>query len=53
MSATATESGCSPVAEVCWAAKLGVAAPGVVVFNSTDTVPEASFATTRSGLPSP
>ena len=24
-----------------------------VVFKSTDTVPEAAFATTRSGLPSP
>ena len=37
-SATTTESGALPVAKVCWAAKLGVVAPGAVVFSSTDTV---------------
>ena len=42
-----------PVAKVCWAAKVGVVAPGAVVFSSTDTVFESQFATIRSGLPSP
>ena len=41
-SAAVTESGplvrTGPVAKVCWAAKLGVAAPGAVVFRSTETV---------------
>ena len=52
-SAAVTENGALPVAKVCWAAKEGVVAPGAVVFSSTDTVFELSFATTRSGLPSP
>src|SRR5271166_3871509 len=34
-SATATESGLEPVAKVCWAAKVGLVAPGAVVFSST------------------
>ena len=41
------------MAKVCWAAKLGVVAPGAVVFSSTDTVSSVEFATIRSGLPSP
>ena len=52
-SAAVTEHGWLPVAKVCWAAKEGVVAPGAVVFSSTDTVFEPSFATIRSGLPSP
>ena len=52
-SAAVTEPGSLPVAKVCWAAKEGVAAPGAVVFSSTDTVLEPRFATIRSGLPSP
>ena len=42
-SAAATERGPLPVAKVCWAAKLGVVAPGAVVFSSTDTVLEDSW----------
>ena len=42
-----------PVAKVCLAAKEGVAAPGAVVFSSTDTLLSPWLATTRSGLPSP
>jgi len=34
-------------------AKVGVVAPGVVLFSSTDTLLEFLLATTRSGLPSP
>ena len=41
------------MAKVCWAAKVGVVAPGAVVFSSTDTVLALSLATMRSGLPSP
>jgi hypothetical protein len=41
ISAAATEFGLLPVAKVCWAAKLGVVAPGAVVLSSTDTVPSA------------
>ena len=52
-SAAVTESGRLPVAKVCWVAKLGVAAPGAVVLSSTETVSSSSFATIRSGLPSP
>ena len=33
--------------------KLGVAAPGAVVFRSTETVNVALFETARSGIPSP
>ena len=33
--------GTLPVAKVCWAAKLGLVAPGAVVFSSTDTVLES------------
>src|ERR1022692_3360619 len=51
-SATATESGANPVAKFTAAAKVG-AAPGVVVFSSTDTVSSPLLTTTRSGLPSP
>ena len=37
-------------AKVCWAAKLGVVAPGAVVLSSTDTVPLPNFARdTRAG----
>ena len=39
-SPTATEYGAMPVAKSCLAAKAGAAAPGAVVFNSTDTVSE-------------
>ncbi len=42
-----------PVAKVCWVAKLGVVAPAAVVLSSTETVSSPSFATIRSGLPSP
>ena len=52
-SATATESGSTPVAKVCWAAKEAVVAPGAVVFSSTLTLLLPALATTRSGLPSP
>src|SRR5579885_3532517 len=52
-SAALTELGALPVANVCCAAKLGVAAPGAVVLSSTDTVLSRRFATIRSGLPSP
>ena len=52
-SADVTEAGSLPVAKVCWAANDGVMAPGTVVFSSTDTVFPLSFATIRSGLPSP
>src|SRR5262245_44084726 len=52
-SAAATAWGLLPVAKVCGAAKLGAAAPGAVVFSSTDTVAEPKFATARSGVPSP
>src|SRR6185312_5600082 len=52
-SATVTEYDLAPVAKSCRAAKEGVAAPGAVVFRSTDTVDEPSLATARSGLPSP
>ena len=53
-SAVVTQSGRSPVAKVCWVAKLGVAAPGVVVLSSTETVLlPAALAAIRSGLPSP
>jgi hypothetical protein len=48
-----TETGSTPVAKVCWVAKLGVAAPGAVVLSSTETVLLLKFATIRSGLPSP
>ena len=41
------------MAKVCWAAKLGVVAPGAVVLRSTETVLSPLFATIRSGLPSP
>src|SRR5271168_4657778 len=53
ISAAVTETGPLPVAKVCWVAKLGVLAPGAVVLSSTDTVLPLSFATIRSGLPSP
>ena len=52
-SAIDTEAGLLPVAKFCLAAKLGVAAPGAVVFKNTDTVLDPAFATTMSGLPSP
>src|SRR5208282_979882 len=53
-SATVTEAGQLPTAKVCGVAKLSVVAPGAVVLSSTETVPDlVSFATIRSGLPSP
>ena len=52
-SATITDDGPPPVAKVFCVAKLGMAAPGAVVFSSTETVPSVKFATIRSGLPSP
>jgi hypothetical protein len=52
-SAAVTEVGLLPVAKVFWVAKLGVAAPGAVVLSSTETVSLSSFATIRSGMPSP
>src|SRR5437667_419508 len=48
-SPAATVQGPAPVAKVCWAVKDGVAAPGAVVLNSTDTVLESWLAVTRSG----
>src|SRR5262249_17805346 len=50
---SATERGLVPVAKVCWGSKLGVAAPGAVLFSSTDTVLEAALATAKSGRPPP
>src|SRR5262245_3157797 len=52
-SATATPRGRVAVAKVVGAAKLGAAAPGAVVFSSTDTVLSTLLVTARSGLPSP
>ncbi len=52
-SAAVTECGPLPAAKVCWVAKLAVVAPGAVVLSSTESVPSNSFATIRSGLPSP
>src|SRR4029079_10231543 len=51
-SATVTNTGPVPVAKSCLGAKVEVADPGAVVLNSTDTVFETEFATTRSILPS-
>ena len=48
----ATDKGLSPVGKSCLVAKLGVAAPGAVVFSSTDTVLELILATARSSFPS-
>lgn len=53
ISAAVTEHGPLPVVKVCWGAKLGVLAPGVVVLSSTEMVLSLKFATIRSGLPSP
>ena len=39
-----------PVAKVCWAAKVGVVAPGAVVFSSTDTVLESIVGDDEVGL---
>ncbi len=41
------------MAKVCCGGEGGGGGPGAVVFSSTDTVFEPSFATIRSGLPSP
>ena len=41
------------MAKVCCAAKLAVVSPGTVVLSSTETVLALTFATIRSGLPSP
>src|SRR4029434_1051077 len=51
-SPTVTDTGPEPVVKSCLAAKLGGAPPGALVFSSTDTVLELSFATARSSLPS-
>src|SRR6476661_4351756 len=50
-SAAATEPGALPAPKLVAAAKLGTAAPGAVVFSSTDTVVAPLFATSRSGRP--
>ena len=42
--------GLAPVAKVCWAAKEGVAAPGAVVFSSTDTVLSIAVGDDEVGL---
>src|SRR5947209_826167 len=53
-SATATEIGPLPTPKLVGPAKVGVVAPGAVVFSSTDTLlPALKLATSRSGLPSP
>src|ERR1700722_15019650 len=52
-SAIVTENGALPVANGCWAAKLGVLEPGAVVLIRTETALAAPSATIRSGLPSP
>src|SRR4051794_35171044 len=52
-SAAATENGLVPAPKLVGPAKVGVVAPGAVVFSSTDTVPEPVLATRRSGRPSP
>src|SRR5206468_2641188 len=52
-SATATALGLVPVATVWRAAKVGVAAPGEVVFSRTDSVLSVLSAEIRSSLPSP
>jgi hypothetical protein len=52
MSATVTEAG-SSVGKSWLEAKLGVVAPGTVVLSSAETVLSNSFATIRSGWPSP
>ncbi len=52
-SPTATDRGPSPVPKACWGAKAGAAAPGAVVFTSTEMVSEPLLALARSGLPSP
>ena len=49
-SAAVTENGPLPVAKVCWAAKEAVAAPGAVVFSSTDTVFDAVVRDDQVGL---
>ena len=48
-----TEMGFEPVANVVWAAYVGVVAPSAVVLRSTLTELEFKLATARSGLPSP
>ena len=48
-----TDGGPVPVAKACWVAKLGVAAPGVVVLSSTEIVVPPLFVAITSGLPSP
>src|SRR4051812_47512902 len=52
-SAVVTEVGLFPTANDAAGANVGVAAPSVVVFSNTDTVPEPPLATRTSGLPSP
>src|SRR5258707_740157 len=52
-SIAATESGPVPGLKLVAALKLGTAAPGAVVFRSTDTVVAPLLATSRSGRPSP
>src|SRR5262249_27970035 len=41
-----------PMVKSTFGAKIGIVAPGGVVFSSTDTVPACELLTTRSGLPS-
>jgi len=48
-----TEKGATPVVKSVLTEKLGVEAPGVVVFKNTDTLAEFELGTTKSGLPSP
>ena len=49
-SAMVTETGWLPVAKVCWAAKLGVVAPGAVVLSRTETVLAAPIRDDQVGL---
>src|SRR5207253_6138150 len=51
-SPTATYQDSVPVAKLCGAAKVGVAAPGAVVFSITETVPGKRLGTARSSRPS-
>jgi len=48
-----TDSGPVPVVKSVLAENEGVGTPIAVVFNNTETVPEVTFATARSNLPSP
>src|SRR5438105_2138166 len=52
-SAVVTPFGLVPAAELAAAAKVGVAAPGAVMFSSTETLLELRLATARSSRPSP